>query len=317
MRLASSSKDIILCGGAIDTPKLLLLNGIGPAQDLEALGISVVKDLPGVGEGLHDHILVFLSVEVDAAHNDRYALESNQNLMLEAAALWKKDKTGPFAQHHNTLSGGFYKLPGLEETPEFKQLDQGTQEFLLRDKVPHAELLANCILFPPGTELPEGSGYLTVVAILMNPQSDGTIKLTSTDVNDPPAIDLRYMESPYDKRAMREVTRTAWQKVFENADIKKDIKNRLYGPESMSDEDIDAFNRDGVSTVWHANGSVVMGKKDDPKACVDSDFRVFGVEGLRVADLSVAPLTTNNHTQSTAYLIGYKAAEKLIAEYGL
>ncbi|KAF2738929.1 FAD/NAD(P)-binding domain-containing protein [Polyplosphaeria fusca] len=316
-RKAKSRKEVILCGGTIDTPKILLLNGIGPASELEAFGIPVVKDLPGVGKQLRDHLMTFLVVEVDATHNDKYALESNQNMILEAAALWNKDKTGPFSLHHSNLWGAFLKLPGIEDSPEFKSLDQDVQDFLRRDTVPHCELAGNALLFPPGTTLPEGSGYLSMVAFLMNPQSTGSITLRSANPEDSPVIDLGFMEHAYDKRAMRETVRLVWQKVFENPDIKKDIKKPIYGPESLSDEDIDTFNKDAVSTVWHANGSVVMGKKDNAMACVDANFRVYGIEGLRVADVSVCPVTTNNHTQSTAYLVGQKAADKLIAEYGL
>ncbi|KAF2108061.1 choline dehydrogenase [Lophiotrema nucula] len=316
-RKASSKKETIVTGGAIDTPKLLLLNGIGPAKELEALGIPVVKDLPGVGKKLHDHILVFLCCEVDASHNDKYAFESNQNMVLEADALWKKGRTGISALHNSTLWGAFLKVPGLEDFDEYKALPQDVQEYLSRDTVPAMEFCGNAILFPPGTPLPEDSGYLSMVAFLMNPQSDGSITLKSSNPEDKPVIDLAYLEHPYDRRVMRESIRMTWQKIFDNPDVKKHVKSTLFGPKSLSDEDIDAFAKDAVGTVWHVNGSVVMGKKDDPLACVDSDFKVYGIEGLRVADLSVCPLTPNNHTQSTAYLVGQKAAEKLIAEYSL
>jgi choline dehydrogenase-like flavoprotein len=116
---------------------------------------------------------------------------------------------------------------------------------------------------------------------------------------------------------MREAVRSVWEKIVENPTIKGDVKRTLCGPKSLSDEDIDDFLRDNASTVWHANGSAMMGKASDPKACVDSSFKVFGVEGLRVADLSVCPLTTNNHSQATAYLVGQKAADKLVQEYEL
>ncbi|KAF2263305.1 choline dehydrogenase [Lojkania enalia] len=315
--LALSGKEVIISGGSIDTPRLLLLNGIGPVDELKALGIPVVKNLPGVGKQLHDHILTFLSAEVDANHNDKYAFESNQNMVLEADALWKKNKTGEYALHHSTLWGGFFKIPGLEEFPEYKSLPRDVQEYLSRDTVPAFEFIGNCLLFPPGTVLPEGSSYFTAVAFLMNAQSEGSVTLRSANPDDKPVIDVGYLTHPYDRRVMRESIRRTWQKAFENPGMKKYIKKRIYGPESLSDEDVDAFMREATGTVWHANGTAMMGKKDNPLACVDSSFRVYGVEGLRVADLSVCPVTTNNHTQSTAYLVGQKAAEKLIAEYQL
>ncbi|KAF2473694.1 choline dehydrogenase [Lindgomyces ingoldianus] len=316
-RTATSGKDVIICGGAIDTPKILLLNGIGPANELESLGIKVVKDLPGVGKRLHDHIMTFLACEVDATENDRYAFETSESMILEADVLWKKDRTGTFALHHSTLWGGFLKIPGLEEFPEYKALDKGVQEFLARDTVPTYEFISHCLLFPPGTVLPAGSTYLTAVAFLMNAQSEGSVTLRSADPEDKLEINMGYLKHPYDRRVLKEAIRETWTKVFDNPELKKRIKGRIYGPESLSDDDILAFMKDATGTVWHANGTAKMGKKGDPFACVDSDFKVFGIDGLRVADLSICPLTTNNHTQATAYLVGQMAAEKLIAEYKL
>ncbi|KAF2651765.1 GMC oxidoreductase [Lophiostoma macrostomum CBS 122681] len=316
-RNASSSKEVVLCGGAIDTPKILLLNGIGPAAELERLGIDVVKDLAGVGKALHDHVMTFLCAEVDSKHNNRYAFESNEKGMKEAEELWKRNQTGDLALYHSCLWGGFLKLPGFENWPEYKALDQGLQDFLARERTPTYEFIGNCLQWPPGTKLPEGSSYITTIAFVMNPQSQGSVTLASQNPDDKPIIELGYLEHPYDRRVLREAIRETWTKVYDNPEVKKHFKSRLCGPEDLSDEKIEAFMKDATTTVWHANGSVVMGKKDDPRGCVDSDLRVYGVEGLRVADVSVCPLTTNNHTQATAYLVGQKAAEKLITEYGL
>ncbi|KAF2709121.1 GMC oxidoreductase [Pleomassaria siparia CBS 279.74] len=287
----SCNKDVVLCGGAIDTPKMLLVNGIGPAEELQAHGIKVVKDMPGVGKNVGDHVMTFLVVEVDDSHNKKYAFEHDTVLMAEADAMWKKDKTGAFAVHNSSIWGGFLKAPGLEEWPEYKALDPAWQEFLCRDRVPTYELIGNCTLIPPDAVLPEGSSYITGVALLMNPMSKGSVTLASDKAADKPIIDLGFMTHPYDRRAMREAIRLTWTKLYENADMKKYVKKTIFGPESLSDEDIDAFIKVAASTVWHVNGSVVMGKSEDPMACVDTNFCVYGVEGLRVADLSVCPLT--------------------------
>jgi choline dehydrogenase-like flavoprotein len=267
------------------------LNGIGPAKELEALVINVVKDLPGVGKQLHDHVMTFLTAEVDSIHNNKYAFETNEELTLEADAQWKKDKSGAFSFHHSGVWGGFLKAPGVKDWPEFQALDPAVQDFLGRDTVPTYEFIGNCLLFPPGTVLPEGSSYICAVAFLMNAQSEGSVVLSSANPAEKPVIDLGYLESPYDRRAMREAVRQTWTKMFENPDIKPMVKRKLFGPESLSDEDIDAFVTMATATVWHANGTAMMGKKENPLACVDSNFRVYGVDGLRVADLSVCPLT--------------------------
>ena len=234
--------------------------------------------------------MTFLGAEVDGSHNGRHAFGSNEELVAEAQALYKKDQSGPFSVHHGSLWGGFLKLPDLESYPEFQALDAETKEFLSRDTVPTYEMIGNCLL-PPGIVVDKGNSYLMSIAFLMNPQSSGSITLKSKNPQDTPIIDLAYLSRPYDRRVHRESIRKTWNIVFENAATKKHVKKQLLGPASLSDEDIDAFMKDGATTVWHANGTVKMGKKGDEGACVDSGFRVYGVEGLRVADLSVCPLT--------------------------
>lgn len=269
-----------------------MLNGIGPANELEQLGIPVVKDLPGVGKQMGDHVMSFMCCEMDTKHNNKYGFESNEALVKEAEEAWARDKTGAFDLYNNTLWGGFLKVPGIEDTPEFKSLDKDLQEFLAREKTPSYEFCANCILVPRGTVLPEGSSYLTAIAFLMNGQSQGSVTLSSADPKEPPVLDLGFMTHPYDVRILREAVRATWTKVYENPEVKQYVKKPVLGPKSMSDEDIDEFNRAVATTVWHGNGTAMMGKPDNPLACVDSDFRVYGIEGLRLADLSVCPLTT-------------------------
>lgn len=293
------------------------MNGIGPAEELKALGINVVQDLPGVGKHLQDHVMTGISFEVDGDQNDRWALESNDEMIAEATALWLKDQTGKFASHHSVLWGGFSKLPGYADYPEFQALDRESQEFLSREKVPAYEFMGSCVLWPPGTVIPKDSSYMTGVVALMNPFSEGSITLRSSNPEEKPIIDLAYLTHPYDQRVLHESIRETYTKLFENPEMKKRIKRQLCGPASLSDEDIDSFMRDNATTVWHANGSVKMGRADDDLACVDSRFRVRGVQRLRVADCSICPLTPSNHTQSTAYLVGQKAADVLIAEHEL
>ncbi|KAF1993016.1 GMC oxidoreductase [Amniculicola lignicola CBS 123094] len=316
-RKATSGKEVIVSAGSIDTPRLLLLSGIGPEKELEPLGIKAIKNIPGVGKGLHDHVGAFLTVEVDGTLDDRYTFETNTELQLKAEAQWNKDKTGRFSTHNATLPGGFLKIPSVEASKEFQALPEDTKEYLSRATVPTYEFCLGAPMFPPGTVLPEGSGYVSAVAFLMNAQSEGSVTLSSANAADKPVIDLGYMTHPFDKPTFVTILRETWTKLFENPDLKPLIKRTILGPKSLSDEDIEAFVAEALSPIWHACGTVVMGKKEDPKACVDTSLRVYGIEGLRVADLSVIPVLPNNHTQSTAYLIGQKASEILIAEYHL
>ncbi|KAF2502442.1 choline dehydrogenase [Lophium mytilinum] len=315
-RKATSLKDVIVSAGAFDTPKLLLLNGIGPAAELKAHGIEVVKDLPGIGKNLSDHIMAFVCAEVDADLTERYAFESNSDGVRDAQQLWNESQTGPMAHHNGTLSGGFFKDPHLEEYPEFYALPEDVKQYMSKPTVPAWEVIAGALLFPPGSQLSPNSDYLSTVTFLMNPQSKGEITLRSANPQDTPIIDFKYMEHPYDRKVMTEAVRSTVD-LFQKSDLKKYFKRFLFAPENGSDESVQKFLKDAVGTVWHAHGTAKMGRPDDSTACVDTAFRIFGVDGLRVVDLSVAPVTTNNHTQPTAYLIGQKAAEVIIEEYGL
>lgn len=274
-------------------------------------------DRPGVGKHLKDHVLTFMSVEIDGSANDRYNFESNEALVAEADKLWKQDQSGAFSLQHSALWGGFLKHPDITTFPEYKELPEAEKEFLSKANTPHYEFISNCALWPPGAQLTPGNSYMTFVAFLMNPQSEGSVSLRSSSAAEKPVIKLNYLEHAFDKRMMREAVRLTWQKHAHNPTISPQVGKTLCGPVSLSDEDIDAFLRDTASTVWHANGTAKMGKLEDAQTVVDSEFRVVGLQGLRIADLSVCPLTTNNHTQATAYLVGQKAAEKLIAEYDL
>jgi choline dehydrogenase-like flavoprotein len=316
-REAMASNEVIICGGSIDTPKLLLLNGIGPRSELEALSIDVKVDLPGVGKQLKDHVLTFMTVEVSGSINSKYAFDNNPGLIASAQESWTKDQTGAFALQHSSLWGGFLKLPDLESYEEYSALPPDVQDFLSKDQVPAYEFINNSILWPPGTQLDEGNTYMTFLAFLMNPQSSGSVTLRSANASDKPIITLNFLTHPYDVRVFREAIRNTWQKITGNSVVAPHIVRTILGPKSMEDAELDRFARENASTVWHACGTCKMGREEDAEAVVDREFKVRGAEGLRVVDMSVAPVTTNNHTQATAYLIAQKAAERLVAEYGL
>jgi choline dehydrogenase-like flavoprotein len=314
---ATANNEVIICGGSIDSPKLLLLNGIGPKSELETLGIDVKVDLPGVGKHLKDHVLTFMTVEVSGSINNKFAFDSNPDLIAEAQESWMKDQTGAFALQHSSLWGAFLKLPDLESYEEYSALPPDVQEYLSRDQVPTYEFINNSILWPPGTQLDEGNTYMTFIAFLMNPQSSGSITLRSKDASDKPIITLNYLTHPYDVRIFREAIRSTWAKLTGSPVIAPHIVRTILGPKSMEDGDVDRFASENASTVWHAAGTCKMGRQGDKQAVVDKEFRVRGVEGLRVVDMSVAPVVTNNHSQATAYVIAQKAAEKMVKEYEL
>lgn len=296
-----ASKEVILSAGSLDTPKILLLSGVGPADELSQLAIPVIQNMPGVGKNLIDHC------------------HASTTLLLKPEALTPVRSLEPSLQVGLECPMAWISSEAVKSSPEFAALDPKTQDWL--QKVPSYELISPDIPLA-GDRLgedafKEGAKVLTIAVIIMNALSVGSVSLASADPTIPPLIDLNYLSHPYDRRVIIEGLRAA-TKMSESPSLAAITDRRLEGP--PGDADDEAFlehAKIAVSGVWHFAGTCRMGKLDDESAVVDAQFRVKGVKGLRVVDLSVVAVLPNNHTQSTAYLIGETAAEKLIAEYKL
>ncbi|KAL8865234.1 MAG: hypothetical protein Q9174_006997, partial [Haloplaca sp. 1 TL-2023] len=156
--------------------------------------------------------------------------------------------------------------------------------------------------------------YISTPVSLMSLQSRGTVTLRSNNFADPPNIDPNFLKEPFDKRVAIEAVREAMA-FLDSPALKRDHVRFAAEPKSLSDSDILDFVSKTAISMWHMCGTVAMGSPDSTDTCVDSEFRVKGVDGLRVADMSVAPFLPSAHTQAIAYLAGQTAAEKIIAEY--
>lgn len=291
-------------------------SGIGPAPELQKFNIPVIHDLRAIGQGLRDHFLAPLIVTRDPSTNDRSAFYGDEAAMTAAQTQWEKDNTGPWAKYACQIGAGWFKSDRITSSPEFKALPDSVQEFMNRETVPHWELIAGFpahFMFP---DLFEDHSYICLVAFLMNGQSVGEVRLQSSDPDAPLLFDPRALEHPFDRRACIEMYRHMLELTRHPA-FAKDSKETILGPKSDSDEDIFQFWQENALSTWHMTGTVKMGRPGSADAAVDSHFRVLGIEHLRVADMSVVPVLTNNHTQATAYLTGATCADVLIKEYGL
>ncbi|KAK9364672.1 GMC oxidoreductase [Lipomyces kononenkoae] len=314
-RTVFATKDIVLTAGPIDTPKLLLLSGIGPQTELEKLGIQVVHALEGVGKHLLDRTAVFTCALVEDGYFDKHSLEVDSNRLREARMMWEETGSGPLSVYNSSIVAAFTKIPRLLSTPEYKMLEIEEKEYIERDSVPHFEMIVNSPL-PPMLSIKDDEMYLTYTTILMRPQSVGSLRLSSANPDDFPVIDLNLLDHAFDKRSMIEAVRDTMKFQYES-DLGKIFKRYLAGPKSESDEDIMEYLKSDAIPAWHACGTVAMGKSDNPNSCVDSNLHVFGLGGLRVADLSICPILPGNHPQSTAYFIGQIAADKIIQDWNL
>ncbi|QRD92993.1 glucose dehydrogenase [Aspergillus flavus] len=308
-----ASKEVILCAGSLDTPKLLMLSGIGPASQLAKHGIPIICDLSAIGQNLKDHCHVPLAFRRSKESNDRHSFYGEPTASQEALETWRIDGTGSWSIFGCQCVGGWLKSPSVVDSFEFKQLPRAEQEFLNGETVPHYELVSH---FPfhmliPGVS--EDFSYVCLVAFLMNPQSRGEVTLQSADPTVPLLFNPRFLSHPYDRRVAIESYRDLL-KLSAHPSFSKDTIGDLIRPQGDSDEAILEFWRQFVSSTWHMTGTVKMGRPDDPDAAVDRSFRVRNLEGLRVADMSVVPVLPNSHTQVTAYLVGATCADVLIED---
>ena len=307
-----ASREVILSAGAIDTPKLLKLSGVGDKSELDTHNIKVVHHAPAVGRNLQDHAMAALVWEQNNHYNDRSLFESEE-YMKTATDEFAKQGTGPLASYNCSQNIGYFKLPNIESIPEFQALSKDKQAHLQQPTVPHYEMLLGGPNYHP--MMAKNLPYLSAMVFTAHSLSKGTVKLASADVNDPALCDPELLTHPYDKKVIIEATRTALQLV-KTPSMASTIKEMTLGPKSDSDDDIWAHICNTTGTSWHMSCTCAMGKKGDENAVVDSEFKVIGLKGLRVVDMSVTPFLIAAHTQACAYLIGATAAEKMIAEYG-
>ncbi|PMD17612.1 GMC oxidoreductase [Hyaloscypha hepaticicola] len=305
---------------------------IGPAAELEKHGIPVVQNLPGVGKNLKDHCFSTATLLLCPGSNDRMAFETQTpENMAAVRAQHAKDKKCVFSSMYCSVPIGWFKNDAVYISDEFNALGKHTQEFLKQPYVPIFEIATHTPpLFVGDYDLQPTDSYLTALAFVMNPQSHGEVTLSSADLSasspknitdtrkmqDAPRVDPNLLSHPYDRRTMIEAMRKLLE-FLEAPVFKKNTVKMIGCPASKSEQDIWDHCSGNLFSSWHMCSTVRMGKMGDDEACVATDFRVSGVKNLRVVDLSVIPLLPNNHTQSTAYLVGETAAEKIIAEYDL
>lgn len=280
---ARAAREVILSGGAINSPQLLLLSGVGPADELAKLGIPVVHDLPGVGRNLHDHLLVALSMELKG-------LESyDQAATLGNLLRWMLFRSGPLSSNL-AEAGGFVRMrdPG----PPDVQFLFGPIQFL-----------------DHGFFRPADHGFSAAAGVL-RPGSRGRLRLRSADPAAPPVIEANYLSDPADLDLLVRAAKLA-RELFHTRPFDP-FRGRYLQPESepRSDAEWAEFVRNKAETNYHPAGSCRMGT--DAMAVVNPELRVRGLEGLRVADASVMPSLVSGNTNAATMMIGSRAADFIL-----
>lgn len=278
------SREILLAGGAINSPQLLLLSGIGPAEQLRALDIPVVVDLPGVGQNLQDHLLIGVEYQCQQAMG-LYKADTIKNILR-----YLLFKQGPLTSN-------------VAEAGAFLCVNGAT--------IPNIELVfAPTFYMDNGFANPDLHGFSIGIA-LQKPESRGFLKLKSNDPLAAPAIQPNYLASEIDLAACIEAVKLAREIL--NAKPFDRLRGKEWWPGEAvkSDEGIAAHIRQTADTIYHPVGTCKMGT--DALAVVDPQLRVRGIEGLRVVDASIIPLEITGHTQSPVLAIAEKAAELIAA----
>ncbi|KAF2398313.1 putative choline oxidase [Trichodelitschia bisporula] len=276
--------ETILCGGAIDTPRLMLHSGLGPREQLEALGIPVVKDIPGVGENLLDH--------------------------PETIILWELNQPVPINQTTMDSDAGLF----LRREP----LNAAGSDGEVADIMLHCYQIPFCLNTKPlGYDTPLNAFCMT--PNIPRPRSRGRLYLTSADPTVKPALDFRYFtdEARYDADTLVAGIRAA-RRVAQEEPFRSWLKREVApGLQVQSHEELSEYARKAAHTVYHPAGTTRMGDvKNDANAVVDHELKVRGLKGLRVADAGVFPVMTTANPMLTVLGVGERAAELIAGQYG-
>ncbi|MCK0137783.1 choline dehydrogenase [Aliiroseovarius sp. F47248L] len=282
--------EVIIAASSINSPKLLMLSGVGSAAHLAEHGIEVVADRAGVGQNLQDHLEVYMQY----AAQKPITLYRYWNLVWKGilGAQWLFTKTGLGASNQFE-SAAFIRSRAGVEYPDIQY-----------------HFLPMAVRYD-GTAPAEGHGFQAHTGPMRSP-SRGEITLKSADPNEAPRIFFNYMSTEQDWQDFRTCVRLT-REIFAQDAFKDHVKHEIQpGNALQTDDEIDGFIREHAESAYHPCGTCRIGRGDDPNAVVDPELRVIGVDGLRVADSSVFPRITNGNLNAPSIMVGEKASDLIL-----
>lgn len=287
VKTARATSEVLVTAGAIGTPKLMMLSGVGPAAHLAEHGIPVVHDLPGVGENFVDHFGIDIVAELTGHQSlDKY----NRWTWAAAAAIqYALFKTGPITS--NVVEGGafWFSDPALE-VPDLQ-----------------FHFLAGAGAEAGVPSVPPGSSGVTLNSYTLRPKSRGTVRLASADLSAMPLVDPNFLAEPDDLKVSIEGVKIS-REIFQQPSLQKIIRTIHYpAAEVKTDADFAAYARTFGRTSYHPVGTCRMGS--DEMAVVDPTLRVRGLEGIRICDSSIMPSLVGSNTNAATIMIGEKASD--------
>lgn len=285
-----AAQEVILCAGAINTPQILMLSGIGPVSELERFGIGIVAPAQEVGQNLQDHLVV----RTTHLLNDRLSVNHLYHSWTgRAKALWQyvSDRSGPIAFPISPV-GLFSRSSAATDRPDL-------------------QFFFGNYSFDPATATPHRFDGLSLAVSHLHPTSRGHVKLASADISTAPLIDPLYLSTAEDRNAMREGLLQLHDLMSDKA-MKRWIVQEIDAPARDSEKALTEYIRRKAISIYHPVGTCRMGS--DLQSVVDPQLRVRGVRNLRVADASIMPSLISGNTNAAATMIGEKAAD--LVRYG-
>ncbi|MGI0526823.1 GMC family oxidoreductase [Rhizobium giardinii] len=286
-------REVILSAGAIGSPQILQLSGIGPGTLLKRHGVEVAHDLPGVGENLQDHLQIRAVFKVANAKT----LNTLANSLFGKAMIgleYVLKRSGPMSMSPSQLGA-------------FTRSDDGQAHANLEY---HVQPLSLDAFGEPLHNIPA----FTASVCNLNPTSVGSVRIRSGKASDSPAIAPNYLSTEEDRKIAAESLRQVRKIVSQPALAKYQPQEWKPGLQFQSDEELARLAGDIANTIFHPVGTTKMGRDDDPMAVVDSRLRVRGIEGLRVVDAGIMPKITSGNTNAPTLMIAEKAAGWIVAD---
>ncbi|MCR9122310.1 MAG: choline dehydrogenase [Phyllobacteriaceae bacterium] len=287
-----ANREVIVAASSINSPKVLMLSGIGPASDLMEHGIPVIANRPGVGRNLQDHLELYIQM----AASQPVTLYKYWNLFGKAwvGAQWLFTKSGPGASNQFE-SAAFIRSKAGVKYPDIQY-----------------HFLPIAVRYD-GQAAAEGHGFQAHVGP-MRSASRGAVTLRSADPREAPKIVFNYMSKPEDWADFRTCIRLT-REIFAQDAFKPFVRHEIQpGDAVQSDNELDGFIGEHVESAYHPCGTARMGRADDPLAVVDPECRVIGVDGLRLADSSVFPTIPNGNLNAPSIMTGEKASDHILGK---
>lgn len=286
-----ANREVILCAGAINTPKLLQLSGLGPSKLLRDLGIDIIRDIPGVGEGLQDHYAARMTFRTRGA--------TTINDLVSGLALagqvgrWLLGR--PSVLGIGVIQGAAFvkSRPGLDLPDFVVSFTAGSLKEGIQGKL-------------------DGTPGMTLGFYQLRPESRGYVRARSRDPSVPPSIQPNYLSSAVDCETLLAAMKFARRIVAAEPLSRYGGDEMLPGTGLQSEEDLLSYGKRTGTSGYHVCGSCRMGPTADPWAVVDSSLRVRGVAGLRIADASIMPSITSGNTNAPTMMIAEKAADLIL-----